>query len=328
MRIATRGSALAMVQANLVLDACHTRFPEQPFELCLIKTTGDRFQRASLQRFAPAVAQGLFTKELEAALLENTADMAVHSLKDLPTQLPAGLRIGAVLPRADVRDVLITRDRPAMVSSPGEILDLPMESVIATSSPRRSAQLRLHRPDLRWREIRGNVPTRLRKLATGRDFDATLLAAAGLARLGIEIDAAGRLSAPHDLAPDGWGGDLRGTFLPVEIMLPAPGQAAIAIECRRGDQRTIRVCRAMDDPATRACVVAERAFLAGFGGGCHSAVAALARIEGEDHLRLEAIACDNERVWREIAVGPRRGPASFGATLGRRARRALLRVQY
>lgn len=323
IQIATRGSALALAQARMVQAACERAFPGERFELRIIKTTGDRLQTASLRKPPPDLPKGLFTKELEVALLDGKADLAVHSLKDLPSELPPNLRLGAVLVRADVRDVLVTRGEPGRPRGFRQIGQLPAGAVVATSSTRRAAQLRALRSDLRVVEIRGNVPTRLKKLASGNDMTATLLAAAGLARLGISIDKNGRLTPPPDLAPDGWGCELYAAPLGIEEMLPAPGQAAIGIECRRRDPRIARICRALNDSVTRICVEAERAFLAQFGGGCASPVAALGALEG-GQLRLEALAFEGDRVWRESGRGPASSPRQLGRSLGRKARRHLL----
>src|SRR5438034_2049885 len=197
MTIATRGSALALAQANLIFDQCRAAFPKLKFEIKILKTTGDRLQRASLARPSPSLPKGLFTKELEVALLKHQADFAVHSLKDLPTELPAGLKLGAVGKREDVRDVLIYRDEEYLRAaaadkdsaewSPGQsqrrgfkaklaLKDLPTGAVVATSSTRRKAQLLAHNPALKVPDIRGNVVTRMQKLSERAELDATVLA--------------------------------------------------------------------------------------------------------------------------------------------------------
>src|SRR5207248_7064790 len=198
--IATRGSALALAQANLVFDQCRAAFPKLKFEIKIIRTTGDKLQTASLAKPAESLPKGLFTKELEVALLKHRADLAVHSLKDLPTELPAGLKLGAVGKRADVRDVLIYRDAEFLHQAeadrtsadwiPGQsqrrgftpklkVKDLPKGAAVATSSTRRKAQLLTHNPGLNVPDIRGNVVTRLAKLAEKSELDATVLALAG-----------------------------------------------------------------------------------------------------------------------------------------------------
>jgi hydroxymethylbilane synthase len=323
LRIATRGSALALAQANTVLALCVHAFPRRRFELVVVKTTGDRRQAASMNRPAADLPKGLFTKELESALLAGHADLAVHSLKDLPTELPEGLGLGAVLPRADVRDMLIVRKGGTRSSASAGIAGLRRGAVVATSSTRRVAQLKAARPDLQFVEIRGNVPTRLRKLAEDRSLDATLLAWAGLSRLGIRRGKDGVLTAPDGLDGEGWSGRLAGVLLPVRSMLPAPGQAAIGIECRRGDARVRAVCRALNHEATRVSVDAERAFLAGFGGGCHSPVAAWARLTPSGDLTLDAVVFEGEMAWRGSGEGPAARAVAAGAAMGRVAREAL-----
>jgi porphobilinogen deaminase len=294
--IATRGSALALAQANTVLAQCRAAFPALAFELKIIKTTGDKLQTASLA--AAELPKGLFTKELEVALLDGEADLAVHSLKDLPTDLPAGLKLGAVGQRADVRDVLLYRDIEYLANWPEpatpvdqrkrgfksalSIAALPQGATVATSSTRRAAQLRERRPDLRLVEMRGNVGTRLCKLAGHSDLDATLLAAAGLLRLNFQITPAGRFSG------DGVPAGLLATPLSVNEMLPAVGQAAVGIEVRENDPRVEAICARLDHADTHRCVIAERAFLRAMGGGCHLAVAAYAEVFG-DELRMRAV---------------------------------------
>ncbi|MCC7377692.1 MAG: hydroxymethylbilane synthase [Verrucomicrobiales bacterium] len=315
-RIATRGSALALAQANTVLRLCAEAFPGRRFELVILKTTGDKLQKASMRQPAASLPKGLFTKELEVALLNGSADLAVHSLKDLPTLLPKGLRLGGVLPRADVRDVLVTRGKARDLS------ELPKGAVVATSSTRRASQLHAVRPDLNIIEIRGNVPTRLKKLAESKEFHATLLAAAGLNRLGIHMDGRGRLIAPPELAQPGWGNQVYARPLPVNVMLPAPGQAAIGLECRQGDPVAALVCRKLNDTATRYRVEAERAFLRGIGGGCQSPVAAHAEVTGSK-LTLEVVVFEGAEVWRATTSSPTSKARGLGWRLGRQARRDL-----
>src|SRR5581483_12442038 len=210
--IATRGSALALAQAKMVLAQCRQHFPALAFDLKIIKTTGDKLQTASMAKTDEKLPRGLFTKELEVALLKGRADLAVHSLKDLPTELPAGLISGGVGgPSQDVRDVLIWRAADFSIQT---MQGLPNGLTVATSSTRRKAQLLALRSDLNIVEIRGNVATRLEKLARDTKLGATILAAAGLARLNFSIAADGKLSG--DGVPDG----LRAIFLSPEEMLP------------------------------------------------------------------------------------------------------------
>ncbi|MCX7866184.1 hydroxymethylbilane synthase [Limisphaera sp. VF-2] len=328
--VATRGSALALAQAHAVLAQCRAAFPRLRFELKIIKTTGDKLQTASLAQSGRSLPKGLFTKELEVALLKGRADLAVHSLKDLPTELPAGLKLGAVTRRADVRDVLVYRDgayfaslaqRPAEEWVPGQaalrgwgpnlrLTDLPAGAVIGTSSTRRQAQLRALHPGLKFVELRGNVPTRLEKLATRDSLDATVLALAGLSRLNFQITAEGRLVG--DAVPEG----LRAVILPLELMLPCVGQGAVGLEIRADDERMEAICAQLNHYNTFQAVTAERALLRAMGGGCQSPVAAYAEAEG-DRLRLRAISFV-EGVRRAEAVGSIKEPVPLGETVAAR----------
>jgi hydroxymethylbilane synthase len=329
IRIATRGSALALAQANMVLAQCQAAFPETRFEIKIIKTTGDKLQTASLAQEGKVLPKGLFTKELEVALLEGRADLAVHSLKDLPTELPTGLALGAVGKRADVRDVLIYRqtdfveslaNKPAVSAAPSPkapprgfhpnlaIQELPDGAVVATSSTRRRAQLLAHHPRLKVPDIRGNVATRLQKLADNPDLDATLLALAGLSRLGFHIGSGGALQGKD--IPNG----LLATILDPEVMLPCVGQGAIGIEIREKDGRLLPVCERLNDPNTFQCVTAERAFLSAMGGGCQSPVAAFAEVAGAT-LQMRALSFVAGPLRRARASGPLQDAAGLGARL-------------
>ncbi len=324
--IATRGSLLALAQANQVLGMCRAAFPARTFELRVIKTTGDRLQRASLADPSSKLPKGLFTKELEVALLAGDADFAVHSLKDLPTDLPEGLRLAAVLEREDTRDLLIARAgefvpaRPAKAAS--RLAHLPAGALIATSSTRRVAQLREHRPDLRFVEIRGNVQTRMRKLGADPSLAGTILAAAGLKRLGIKRRADGSLEVPSDGKSGAPIPPMQGWPMELEFMLPAVGQAAIGLEGRSGDKITAAILKKLNHAPTLTCVRLERAFLSGFGGGCHSPVAALATLAG-DVVRFRAVAYEGERVWRRAVQLPLPGAVAAARRMGREARKAL-----
>jgi hydroxymethylbilane synthase len=314
--IATRGSALALAQANLVFEQCRTAFPRLRFEIKIIKTTGDRLQTVSLAN--ANLPKGLFTKELEVALLRGQADLAVHSLKDLPTDLPAGLKLGAISKRADVRDVLIYRDASAVApefsgfQSRLLIKNLPQAATIATSSQRRRAQLLEQRPDLKIIPIRGNVPTRLQKLAEQPGFDAIILAAAGLERLNFQVHADGHLSG--DAVPEG----LLATKLEPEEMLPCVGQAALGIEVRTEDERMAPICERLNHYNTQQCVSAERAFLKGMGGGCQIPVAAYAQVMGEQ-LHMRAVSFLGEKIRR----GEARRAIKEAEELGRQLAAAL-----
>jgi hydroxymethylbilane synthase len=260
LRLGTRGSPLALTQAHMVIAAlCAAHgWEEDAIRIVEIRTSGDRIQDRAL---AEVGGKALWTKELDRALAEGEIDFAVHSMKDVETIRPAEIMIAAMLPRADVRDRLIGAESLAA---------LPANPRIGTSSPRRAAQLRRERPDARIVLFRGNVDTRLAKLQAG-EAEATLLAAAGLDRLGREV----------------------GHAIPTEIMLPAPAQGAVGIETLavRDDLRAILA--AIDHAPTHACVAAERALLLALGGDCRSPIAALAVEAGEAiHLRAEIIAED------------------------------------
>ena len=313
--IATRGSALALAQANLVLAQCRAAFPKLSFELKIIKTTGDKLQTASLAQEGQNLPKGLFTKELEVALLKHRADLAVHSLKDLPTELPDGLVLGAVGQRADVRDVLIYR-AAAGAGRTGRrgfkpnvaVQDLPAGTVVATSSTRRKAQLLLLNPGLKVPDIRGNVATRMQKLAERAELDATVLALAGMTRLHFRITPEGRIEG--DVVPEG----LSATVLDTDVMLPCVGQGAVGIEVRAGDERVAAICEKLNHYDTRQCVTAERAFLAAMGGGCQSPVAAHAQVVGTQ-LQMRALSFASGPVRRAQAMRPLEQAVELGQQL-------------
>jgi hydroxymethylbilane synthase len=336
--IATRGSALALAQANLIAAQCRAAFPKLWFELKIIKTTGDKLQKASMAKKGQSLPKGLFTKELEVALVKGQADLAVHSLKDLPTDLPSGLMLAATPKRADVRDVLIYRDAefikrraaetvfedwmPGQDALRGfaphlELKDFPPGATIATSSTRRKEQLLAARPDLKVVEIRGNVTTRMQKVAERGELDATVLALAGITRLDFRIESDEpedtRTSCPRsgkligDAVPDG----LLATVLDVDVMLPCVGQGAIGIEIRANDERISSICARLNHHHTFQCVTAERAFLHAMGGGCQSPVAAYAEINGS---RMEMRAVSFREGPAKRAEGKR--PVADAAALG------------
>ena len=254
LRLGTRGSALALAQARKVASAIEAaqRWPEGWVEIVTVTTTGDQVQDRPLAEIG---GKALWTKELDRALLDGKVDFCVHSMKDVESVRPREIHIAAVRPRGDVRDRIIGAE---------SIDKLKQGAVVGTSSPRRAAQLRRLRPDLQIVPIRGNVETRLEKVESG-EVDATLLASAGLKRL--EIDA--------------------GTSIPTEIILPAPGQAVIGIECRTDDTRTQSVLSTINNGITFNCVMAERAFTRALGATCHSPVAAFCAFEDGD-LRMRA----------------------------------------
>lgn len=339
--ICTRGSALALAQSNRVLADLRFAFPERKFELRIIKTTGDKLQTAALANPGESLPKGLFTKELESALLAKEADIAVHSLKDLPTDLPDGLKLGATPPRADVRDVLLYRDAAfagfaARTGAPRDwaptgrgpfygkprcpLAKLPPRAIVATSSTRRAAQVKAARPDLEVVEIRGNVDTRLRKLVEGEAFDATILAAAGLTRLNFILGPRGELRLDPRLtleereqfkAPsDG----ILATVLEPDEMLPAVGQGAVALEIRAGDEEVAGLAEALNHRNTFLAVTAERAFLRAMGGGCQSPVAGYARVLGHQ-LELRAASFHAVPPRFSDARGPVNEPERLGEQL-------------
>lgn len=287
--LGTRGSELALAQTRLVQAALQSAHPDWEIKPRIIQTKGDQRLDLSLPE-AGALDKGLFTKELEQALVRGEIHAAVHSLKDLPTTLPAGLELAAVLPREDVREVLVTKN-------PGGLSALPIGAKVGTSSPRREAQLRAVRPDLQPVAIRGNVPTRLRKLAEGGEFDAILLAAAGLKRLGL----LGNFPGVH--------------FEILEDFLPAPGQGAVAIE---STTEGAGLFAKIHHPETWACVSAERELLRQLGGGCHLALGALAQVDGSE-LHLRAISFEGGASRSAEAKGrltePERVAQQVGAQL-------------
>ena len=263
LRLGTRGSPLALAQAHMTMAALRTRhgWDEDAVEIVTVQTSGDRIQDRPLAEIG---GKALWTKELDRALLEGEIDFAVHSMKDVETLRPAEIRIAAMLPRADVRDRLVGAE---------SFEALPENPVVGTSSPRRAAQVKRIRPDAQAVLFRGNVATRLQKLAAG-EAHATLLAAAGLDRLDQ--------------------GDV-GVAVPVEMMLPAPSQGAVGIETLSENAAVLEYLAAISDADTFDCVMAERAVLTGLGGTCHSPIAALGRLEdGRIHLRAEIIRPDGQ----------------------------------
>ena len=270
--IGTRGSALALWQAHAVQDAIAAANPALDTEICVISTKGDRILDKPLEQIGD---KGLFTKELEAALISGEVDACVHSMKDVPAELPEGCIIAAMLPRADVRDVLVCGPRIAEALA---LADVPAGARLGTGSLRRMAQLRALHPHIEPKPIRGNVDTRLKK-AQGTDYEGAILAAAGVMRMGA--------------------GDQIAAYLPVEEMLPAVGQGAIGIEVRVDDARARAICDAVNDDATFGCVEAERRILESLQGGCQVPVGAYMRYE-EDGLRCDAavLSLDGSRVAR------------------------------
>jgi hydroxymethylbilane synthase len=295
LRIATRKSQLALWQAEHVSALLRAAHPGLQIELVPLLTQGDRIQDRTL---AAIGGKGLFIKELEVALEDLRADIAVHSMKDVPADLPHGLIIGAVLKRADPRDALVS------ASGIARLEDLPRGAVMGTSSLRRQAQIRALRPDLNIESLRGNVDTRLRKLDAGQDsggkrLDAIVLACAGLIRLGLESRITARLDP--------------------KICLPAVTQGVIGIECRQSDSSTLEFLRTLEDPATRKVMDAERAFAARLGGSCQSPIAAYAELDA-NRITLHGLVAepDGSRLLKDTVSGSAENPAALGRQLAER----------
>lgn len=291
-RIGTRGSALALWQANYVRELLQDAWPGLTVEIEIITTHGDKILDTPLPQIG---GKGVFTEELEAALRAGGIDLAVHSLKDLPTDPSPGLTVGAVPAREDPRDALVSRGGHTLAR-------LPAGASVGTSSVRRSAQLLLARPDLRLVDLRGNVDTRIRKAqAPSGPYDAIVLARAGLMRLGRD--------------------EVISEILPIETLLPAPGQGALGIQCR-DDTSSLRLLAPLTHVETAMAVTAERAFLAGLGGGCATPVGAYAIVEG-DQLLLHGRVCapDGSRQVDVSLQAPAssKGAAMLGEQLARQA---------
>lgn len=253
--IGSRGSKLALVQSGLVKDILKKTYPDLKIEIKVIKTTGDKILDVPLAKIGD---KGLFTKELEEALLRNEIDLAVHSMKDLPTDIPSGLDVGAITTREDACDVLVS-------AKSYNLKTLPKGAKVGTSSLRRRAQLLSIRPDLETLDLRGNLDTRLKKLENGR-YDAIILAYAGIKRLGLKLSM---------------------TKISFDEMLPQAGQGALGIEIRKNDSDTRRLVKILDDNDSRLCIEAERAVLSGLGGGCQVPIGVYANIE-DDEIRVKA----------------------------------------
>ena len=290
-RIGTRGSRLALWQANYVAAQLRPLLAARPVELVEIQTAGDQVRDVPLPQIG---GDGVFTKEIQRALLDHQVDVAVHSLKDLPTALVPGLVLAAVPVRGPVGDAFVSPRYPSFAA-------LPTGAQVATSSLRRRAQLLYRRPDLCLLPIRGNVETRLRKL-TEEGLDALVLAQAGLERLGLAREIAEILDAT-------W-------------MLPAVGQGALGLECRGDDHTTYSLLRHIDDPLTRQAVLAEREFLRTLGGGCQVPIGALGSCTGQT-IRLRGVVLDPE--GRQRVEGELEGAADVAEPLGQQLAQQLLR---
>jgi len=286
--IGTRGSDLALWQANFVKATLEGHFPDFQFDLKVIHTTGDEIADVALSKIGD---KGLFTRQIENELLRGTIDLAVHSLKDLQTVQPEGLTIGAVCERETPNDVFISK-------TGGSIDDLPRGGRVATGSLRRRSQLLHYRPDLEVVEIRGNVPTRLQKFDDS-DLDGLILAYAGVHRLGLEA----RISQ----------------IVPVEVILPAVGQGAVAVETRQDDELVRQLIERLDDPVTRACVTAERALLRCLEGGCQVPIAGYATLDA-GRLTIEGAvgSIDGKVVFRDRIEGEAQNAETLGTELAGR----------
>jgi hydroxymethylbilane synthase len=273
VRIGTRGSQLALWQANHIKSCIENAFPGTGVEIIIIKTKGDQITDRPL---AMVGGKGLFVKEIEAALLENRIDLAVHSMKDMPGELPKGLTIGAIPERENPFDVMISKGEEM-------IADYPQGAKVGTSSLRRGSQLKSLRPDLDIRSIRGNLDTRIKKLRSG-EYDAIVLAAAGLRRLGQA--------------------DQITEYLSEEIMVPAVGQGALCIETRENDPEMAPIMAALDHGPTRTCVQGERAFLKQIEGSCHIPVACFGKIQEDGQVELTAVVAseDGQEVIKETIL--------------------------
>ena len=290
VRLGTRASRLARFQTDLVRQTLAGLHRTIEFQTVVISTEGDRDVRTPLPEIG---GKGVFTQELEAALREGAIDLAVHSLKDVPVEPSAGLTLGAIGLREDPRDVLI--------SGRGWTLGmLPREAVVATCSTRRAAQLRAIRPDLRLVPLRGNVDTRVGK-ALAEEFDGIVIAAAGVHRLGLAFAIT--------------------QYLPPEVMLPAPGQGALALQCRADDEPMLEQLRRLENAAVRSATDAERGFLEGLGGGCAAPIAALGRVQnGRLHLQGLVASIDGRQQLRIAADGAADDGRRLGLTLAAEAR--------
>ena len=288
LTIGSRASDLALWQTYHIRDLVHVHHPAVEIIIKLFRTTGDKILDTSLAMLG---GKGVFTKELETALLAGEIDIAVHSLKDLPTTLPDGLTLGAIPVRANVEDAFLSKDTNA------RLMDLPDGAIIATGSLRRTAQLLTKRPDFRIVDIRGNVPTRIRKMMES-NWDGMILARAGLERLGLTAHIAHTIS--------------------LEWVLPAAGQGALGIECRSDDAETLEILSSLNHEATRQAVTAERGLLMALGGGCQVPIGAHGKIVGNTLELSGCIAAMNgESLVRAVHTGDPTSAEKIGEDLAR-----------
>lgn len=293
IRIGTRKSKLAMVQTEWVQQQFQKQFPNRRFEIEAMRTQGDKIQDVALSKIGD---KGLFTKELELGLVNQQVDLAVHSLKDLPTQLPEGLMLGCVTERENPADALVVHEK----NQDKQIETLPEGAVVGTSSLRRLAQLRYHFPHLVFKDVRGNLNTRISKLDAG-DYDAIVLAVAGLQRLGM--------------------GDRIHQALPGEVSMHAVGQGALGLECREGDTEIQELLKAIEHPQTRDRTLAERAFLRQLEGGCQVPIGVNTSVEGETLTLMGMVASlDGKRLVKDTVSGNTRDAEKIGYELAVRLR--------
>jgi hydroxymethylbilane synthase len=291
IRIGTRGSKLALVQSEQVRDILQKHFPDYNFELVVIKTTGDKILDAPLSKIGD---KGLFTREIEKELLDGAIDLAVHSMKDMPTALPPDLTIGAVTTRLNPMDLFI--------SGSGKMLrDLKPGDTIATGSLRRKAQLLAFMPGLNIIDMRGNVQSRIKKMRDDPEINGIILASAGIVRLGLQ--------------------DIITEIVPEDIILPAVGQASLAVEIRENDRAIETIVAHLDDRDSRTAITCERTFLSELGGGCQVPIAGLARISGNT-ITLSGMVADLD--GRKVFRGTASGPVSDYNQIGRSLARELL----
>ena len=281
--VGTRGSKLALAQTNWVIDKLKEKYPKVNFEIKIIKTKGDLIQNVSLDKIGD---KGLFVKEIEQQLIDNKIDMAVHSMKDMPSLLPEGLKFASIPKREDARDVLVLKDGYY------DINDLPTGAKIATGSKRRKYQLLKHRPDLNIVPIRGNIDTRIKKIID-ENLDGVVLAASGLLRAGFE--------------------DKISCYIPKDIMIPAPAQGALAIEIRKSSKDIENIIESLKDIETEIQVSAERGFLDGINGSCHIPIGAYCNVEGEN-IALTGLYGDGE--GKKLITKTIEGKASKARELG------------